>query len=81
MFQLIYAEVSTVLPKICQLHRASTLPPNDQNTMVSFTATCCSSEICAEWSEKVPGVDQVVQEMLNGSEELHSWFHAIIMLC
>lgn len=34
LFQLIYAEVSEVLPKICQLHRASTLPPNDQNTMI-----------------------------------------------
>ncbi|XP_069951437.1 protein FAN isoform X2 [Cherax quadricarinatus] len=33
-FQLIYAEVTTVLPQICQLQRASTLPPNDQNTMI-----------------------------------------------
>ncbi|XP_063849443.1 protein FAN-like isoform X3 [Scylla paramamosain] len=33
-FQLIYAEVSAVLPQVSQLHRASTLPPNDQNTMV-----------------------------------------------
>ncbi|XP_042221981.1 protein FAN-like [Homarus americanus] len=34
MFQLIYADVSTVLPQICQLQRASTLPPNDQNIMI-----------------------------------------------
>ncbi|XP_050717441.1 protein FAN-like [Eriocheir sinensis] len=33
-FQLVYVEVSAVLPQISQLHRASTLPPNDQNTMV-----------------------------------------------
>lgn len=27
-------KASTVLPQVCQLQRASTLPPNDQNTMV-----------------------------------------------
>ncbi|KAK7069088.1 hypothetical protein SK128_001880 [Halocaridina rubra] len=33
-FELIYVNVSQVLPHVCQLQRASTLPPNDQNTMI-----------------------------------------------
>ncbi|XP_047487982.1 protein FAN-like [Penaeus chinensis] len=33
-FELVYVKASTVLPQVCQLQRASTLPPNDQNTMI-----------------------------------------------
>ncbi|XP_068236758.1 protein FAN-like [Palaemon carinicauda] len=33
-FELVFLETSQVLPQICQLQRASTLPPNDQNTMI-----------------------------------------------
>ncbi|KAK4287855.1 hypothetical protein Pmani_039089 [Petrolisthes manimaculis] len=34
VFQLVYCGVDSVLPQACQLHRAATLPPNDQNTMI-----------------------------------------------
>ncbi|ROT77640.1 Protein FAN [Penaeus vannamei] len=33
-FEMVYVKASTVLPQVCQLQRASTLPPNDQNTMI-----------------------------------------------
>ncbi|XP_076040133.1 protein FAN-like isoform X1 [Oratosquilla oratoria] len=33
-FELIYKKADAVLPQVCQLQRASTLPPNDQNTMI-----------------------------------------------
>ena len=34
IFSLIYAAVDDCLPQMCQLHRASTLPPTDQQAMV-----------------------------------------------
>ncbi|XP_045191782.2 protein FAN-like isoform X2 [Mercenaria mercenaria] len=34
MFSLNYVTIADCLPLICQLHRASTLPPADQNTMI-----------------------------------------------
>lgn len=33
-FQLDYVSVDDCLPQICQLHRASTLPPGEQTAMV-----------------------------------------------
>lgn len=36
IFSLNYVVVDDCLPQICQLHRASTLPPSEQNAMVSF---------------------------------------------
>lgn len=34
IFELVYLSPSVVLPQVCQLHRAASLPPNDQNTMI-----------------------------------------------
>ncbi|CAL4060245.1 unnamed protein product, partial [Meganyctiphanes norvegica] len=34
VFELVYLSSSAVLPQVCQLHRAASLPPNDQNTMI-----------------------------------------------
>ncbi|GFO02958.1 protein fan-like [Plakobranchus ocellatus] len=35
VFSLIYAAVDDCLPQMCQLHRASTLPPGDQQAMLN----------------------------------------------
>ncbi|KAH3768690.1 hypothetical protein DPMN_169909 [Dreissena polymorpha] len=34
LFELNYVTVEDCLPSLCQLHRASTLPPADQGAMV-----------------------------------------------
>jgi len=53
LFLLNYARVTDCLPQICQLHRASTLPAAEQNSMVKWKAVILIlTTLCRVYSKR-----------------------------